>query len=92
MEMEISHNVIHNFIYGVKIQAKTISEYLVQEKNLPELQSSKTYYPKTYFGDTRAGYDVQYFTKDELISDVLKHYERFIEITAEESNEMFTSK
>ena len=92
MEMEISHNVIHNFIYGVKIQAKTISEYLVQEKNLPELQSSETYYPKTYFGDTRAGYDVQYFTKDELISDVLKHYERFIEITAEESNEMFTSK
>jgi len=92
MEMEISHNVVHNFIYGVKIEAKIISEYLVEEKNLPELKSSETYYPKTYFGDTRAGYDVQYFTKDELISDVLKHYERFIEITAEESNEMFTSK
>ena len=92
MEMEISHNVVHNFIYGVKLQAKTISEYLVEEQNLPELQDSETYYPKTYFGDTRAGYDVQYFTKNELISDVLKHYERFIEITSEESNEMFTSK
>ena len=92
MEMEISHNVVHNFIYGVKLQAKTISEYLVEEQNLPELQHSETYYPKTYFGDTRAGYDVQYFTKNEVISDVLKHYERFIEITSEESNEMFTSK
>ena len=91
MELEISHNLVHNFIYGVKVQAKTVSEYLVEEQNLPELQNSKTYYPKTYFGDTRAGYDVQYFTKNELISDVLKHYERFIEITAEESNEMFTS-
>lgn len=91
MELEISHDLVHNFIYGVKVQAKTVSEYLVEEQNLPELQNSKTYYPKTYFGDTRAGYDVQYFTKNELISDVLKHYERFIEITAEESNEMFTS-
>jgi hypothetical protein len=26
------------------------------------------------------GYDVQYFTKNELISDVLKHYERFLKL------------
>ncbi len=91
MELEISHDVLHNFIYGVKVQAKIVSEYLVEEQNLPELQNNITYYPKTYFGDTRVGYDVQYFTKNELISDVLKHYERFIEIASEESNEMFTS-
>lgn len=91
MEMEISHDVVHNFIYGVKVQVKNVSEYLVEEQNLPELQNNRAYYPKTYFGDTRAGYDVQYFTKSELISDVLKHYERFIDIVSEESNEMFTS-
>ncbi|MNL40349.1 hypothetical protein D3C87_1626920 [compost metagenome] len=50
-----------------------------------------TYFPKTYFGDSREGYDVQYFTKNELISDILKHYDRFLKIIAEESNEMFIS-
>nr|WP_288808283.1 hypothetical protein [uncultured Sphingobacterium sp.] len=34
---------------------------------------------------------MQYFTKNELISDVLKHYERFLEIISEEKNEMFIS-
>lgn len=92
VELKISHDVVHNFIYGVKLESKLVSNNLVEEQNLPEFQNSRTYYPKTYFGDTRAGYDVQYFTKNELISDVLKHYERFIDITAEQSNEMFTSK
>lgn len=92
VELQISHDRVHNFIYGVQVQSKKVSGFLVEEQNLPEFQNSRTYYPKTYFGDTRPGYDVQYFTKNELISDVLKHYERFLDITAEESNEMFTSK
>lgn len=91
LEIEISHDAVNNFVYGIKIQAKLVSEYLIEEENLPDLKNKKTYYPKTYFGDTREGYDVQYFTKNELISDVLKHYERFLQIISEESNEMFIS-
>ena len=91
IEIEIKYDVVNNFIYGVKNDSKIISEYLLNEENFPDLENNKTYYPKSYFGDDREGYDVQLFTKNELISDVLKHYERFVEIISEEKNEMFIS-
>ncbi|MBT2620720.1 MULTISPECIES: BCCT family transporter [Chryseobacterium] len=91
IEIEIHHGVVNNFIYGIVNQKKTVSEYVINEENLPDLENSTTHYPKSYFGDAREGYDVQYFTKNELISDVLKHYERFLEIISEEKNEMFIS-
>jgi len=89
--IEIRHDLINNFIYGVKNQFKVVSDYVVEEENLPDIADKKTYFPKSYFGDAREGYDIQYFTKNELISDVLKHYERFLEIISEEKNEMFIS-
>ncbi|SPZ85674.1 Glycine betaine transporter BetP [Sphingobacterium multivorum] len=89
--IEIRHDLINNFIYGVKNHFKVVSDYVVEEENLPDIADKKTYFPKSYFGDAREGYDIQYFTKNELISDVLKHYERFLEIISEEKNEMFIS-
>ncbi|WP_185114306.1 hypothetical protein [Chryseobacterium soldanellicola] len=89
--LEIHYDVVNNFIYGVIGQKRIVSDYMVDDENLPDLDSNLTYFPKTYFGDSREGYDVQYFTKNELISDVLKHYDRFLKIVAEESNEMFIS-
>ncbi|WP_262511467.1 hypothetical protein [Chryseobacterium sp. 5_R23647] len=91
IHLEIHHDVVNNFIYGVMGQKRIVSEYMVDDDNLPDLDSNVTYFPKTYFGDSREGYDVQYFTKNELISDVLKHYDRFLKIVAEHSNEMFIS-
>ncbi|OMP13996.1 BCCT transporter family [Corchorus olitorius] len=91
VEIEIRHDVVNNFVYGVKSHSKTISESMIKDDNLPDIDESKTYYPRAYFGDAREGYDIQYFTKDELISDVLKHYERFLEIISDEDNEMFIS-
>ncbi len=91
IQIEIRHDVINNFIYGVKNQFKVVSDYVVAEENLPDLDDKKTFFPKSYFGDAREGYDVEYFTRNELISDVLKHYERFLEIISEEKNEMFIS-
>ena len=91
IELEIRHDVVNNFVYGVQAHKRIVSEYMVEDDNLPDLESNITYFPKTYFGDSREGYDVQYFTKNELISDVLKHYDRFLKIIAEESNEMFIS-
>lgn len=90
-EIEITYDVVNNFIYGVKSDSKIISDFLLNEDNLPDIENNRTFYPKSYFGDDREGYDVQLFTKNELISDVLKHYERFIEIISEEKNEMFIS-
>ena len=72
-------------------QSRTVSAYLLNEDNLPDADDNKAHFPGSYFGDAREGYDVRLFTKNELISDVLKHYERFIEIISEERNEMFIS-
>ena len=91
IEIEIKYDVINNFIYGVVSTSKKVSDYMIDEDNLPDIQKKGSYFPMTYFGDTRAGYDIQYFTKNELISDVLKHYERFLDIISEEKNEMFIS-
>ncbi|KFE97618.1 BCCT family transporter [Chryseobacterium luteum] len=91
VNLEIHHDIVNNFVYGVIAHKRIVSEYMVDDDNLPDLDSKVTYFPKTYFGDSREGYDVQYFTKNELISDVLKHYDRFLKIIAEESNEMFIS-
>lgn len=91
IELEIKHDILNNFTYGVQCQLKLVSEYVLEEQNIPDLEDKKTYYPKSYFGDSRNGYDIQYFTKTELISDVLKHYERYLEIVTEEKNQMFVS-
>jgi len=89
LELEIKYDVVNNFLYGVRKESRIVSDYLLTEDNLPDLDSNLSFFPKSYFGDDREGYDVQLFTKKELISDVLKHYERFIEIVSEEGNEMF---
>lgn len=91
IEIEIKYGIINNFKYGVKRESKMVSEYLLNEDNLPGLEEELIYYPKSYFGDNREGYDVKLFTKNELISDVLKHYERFVDIVSEEKNTMFIS-
>ncbi len=91
MEIEIKYDRINNFVYGVKSEKKLISEYLLNEENLPGSEENLVYFPKSYFGDNREGYDVKLFTKNELISDVLKHYERFMEIISEEKNSLFVS-
>lgn len=89
--LEIKYDVVNNFVYGVRLESRAVSDYLSNEENLPDVEQNRTYFPKSYFGDDREGYDVQVFTKNELISDVLKHYERFIEIISEERNELFIS-
>lgn len=91
LELEIKYDTVNNFKYGVRSDRKVVSALIAKEKNLPDYQSKQVFIPITFFGDSREGYDVQYFTKNELISDVLKQYERFINIISDENNELFIS-
>jgi len=88
-EITIKHKVIEDFKYGVKCQSKLISEFLVDEINLPGIRKNSTFVPITYFGDNRPGYNIEYFSEREIIADVLKQYERFIELSSDVKNEMF---
>ncbi|VEI48321.1 choline-glycine betaine transporter [Actinobacillus equuli] len=80
VELVIHKESMRDFMYGIKSVSREVSEQLINDENLPHIQNSVTYEPITYFFDGRAGYDVQYMEGDELIADILKHYERYLSL------------
>lgn len=90
IEIRINHDAMKNFKYGVKAKKKEISENFIKEANAPQVDAEHFFIPYAYFGDGRDGYDVQYFTKEEIIGDVLKQYERFLKILSDSKNELYT--
>lgn len=80
IELVIEKGQWRNFIYGIKVQSSKAHEALKEESALPGLTQTEVFEPFTYFGDGRVGYDVQYMTKDELIADVLKQYQRYLNL------------
>ncbi|PRD56285.1 BCCT family transporter [Sphingobacterium gobiense] len=89
VEIKIQHENMADFMYGVENVETAVSDYFRNEDNAPDIEHQRTYIPRTYFGDSRKGYDIQYFTKDEIISDVLKQYERFLSLSSDQKNEIF---
>lgn len=88
IELEIKHNELRDFKYGVMAQEQLISDTFLKESNTPDLESAAVFLPYTYFGDHRMGYDIQYLNKDGIISDVLRQYERFITLSSDRENDL----
>ncbi|MCR4811463.1 MAG: BCCT family transporter [Bacteroidales bacterium] len=88
VELTIPHDQIWNFRYGVAAEKRTISDYLINEDNTPDIDSTSQYVPITYYADGRAGNDIQYLNKEDIIADVLREYERYINIIADKQHEM----
>jgi len=84
VELQIPHDKILNFRYGVVAEKRSISDYVIEDDNTPEITNDTQYIPVTYYNDSRAGNDIQYLEKDEIIADVLREYERFLSIIADE--------
>jgi choline/glycine/proline betaine transport protein len=64
-----------DFVYGVRPQTRTLTRLNPLHKE----QRSVTE-PVTFFEDGRAGYDVQYMSQGEVIADVLRQYERYLQL------------
>ena len=88
VELVIQKDLMRDFMYGVKSIGREVSEQLINDDNLPHIQHSMTYEPYTYFFDGRVGYDVQYMDQDELIADMLKHYERYLNLLDDVGQEL----
>lgn len=88
IELLIPHDNIRNFCYGVKASTQDISDSLKTERNTPDVEHDKVVVPVTYYEDRRAGNDIQYLSKNDIITDVLREYERFLSIVSDESNEL----
>ncbi|PJO79305.1 BCCT family transporter [Neisseria brasiliensis] len=90
IELVIEKSTMRNFVYGIKSVRYDIAEQLVQESNLPHIRSNTTYAPVTYFSDGRTGYDVQYMSREELIADMLKNYERYLSLMEDVGQEIMS--
>ncbi len=88
IELNIPSDQISNFRYGVAAEKRTISEYLLEDDNTPDVETGIQYIPITYYSDGRSGNDIQYLSRDEIIADVLREYERYLSIIADDDKSM----
>lgn len=88
VEFIIRKESMRDFMYGIKSIGHEVSEQLIDDQNMPHIQHSMTYQPMTYFFDGRTGYDVQYMTRNELIADILRQYERYLTLLDDVGQEL----
>jgi len=88
IELNIPSAQVRNFRYGVAAEKRTISDYLVEDDNTPDVETSFQYIPVTYYSDGRAGNDIQYLSRNEIIADVLREYERYLSIISDDDKSM----
>jgi len=87
IELLIRYDKLRNFKYGVLAEKQNVSQYIIDEDNAPTPESD-VYVPLSYYNSGRRGNDIQHLEKDEIIADVLREYERFINIASDENSEI----
>lgn len=90
LELVIEKGMMRNFIYGVRIEEHAVAPELCEDEHLPNICHESTFEPMTYFGDGRQGYDVQYMSREELIADILKQYQRYLALLEQEEVRLMT--
>lgn len=87
IELLIRYDKLKNFKYGVMAEKQAVSQYVIDEDNAPTPESD-VYIPMSYYNSGRTGNDIQHLEKEEIIADVLREYDRFINIAADENSEI----
>ncbi|MFM4959972.1 BCCT family transporter [Aeromonas caviae] len=80
-----------DFCYGVRIEARPAPAFNPLEAAHNHDPEARIFEPITYFADGRAGYDIQYLTRDELSADVLRQYERYLVLSQDEGQDLLSS-
>ncbi len=73
---------MRDFVYGVKAVHRPVPVFLVREAARQGARE-EVYVPMTFFADGRLGYDIQYLRREEIIVDILRHYERHRAVLAD---------
>ena len=87
LRLTIPDPLMRDFVYGVKVQERTLPVFLVREATQSSA-NTQVFEPITFFADGRLGYDIQYLRPEELIADILRHYERYRAITGDERTQL----
>jgi choline/glycine/proline betaine transport protein len=81
IQLRIAQDNLREFVYGVRCIVQEVPSFVMKNNTLPTLSSGQHYVPTTYFADGRKGYDIHYFTEEELLADILKQYERHLSLS-----------
>ena len=73
---------MRDFVYGVKTVSRAVPVFMVREA-ARQSERSQVFEPTTFFEDGRQGYDIEYLRREEIIVDILRHYERHRAVLAD---------
>ena len=73
---------MRDFVYGVKAVHRPAPVFLVREAARSGARE-EVFEPMTFFADGRLGYDIEYLRREEIIVDILRHYERHRAVLAD---------
>ena len=76
---------LRDFVYGVRPVTRRLPGFMLTEVTDDEANVRRhVVEPITFFEDVREGYDVQYLRQEELIADILRNYERYLSLMADQ--------
>ncbi len=76
---------LRDFVYGVRPVTRRLPGFMLTEVTDDEENVRRhVVEPITFFEDGREGYDVQYLRQEELIADILRNYERYLSLMADQ--------
>ena len=76
MALRSSSEGVRDFIYGVSVASRPLVTLSTMGAGKPE----KGFEARTYFSNGSRGYDVMGMSRDQLISDVLGQFERYLKL------------
>lgn len=76
---------LRDFVYGVRPVSRKLPGFMLTEVTDEQANAQRhVVEPITFFADGREGYDVQYLRHEELIADILRNYERYLSLNADQ--------
>ncbi|WMT91810.1 BCCT family transporter [Pelagibacterium sp. H642] len=78
---------VRDFVYGVQRAEHKLPAFSAYEATLPELR----YEARTYFSDGSRGYDIMGLHRDQIITDVLVQFERYLTLVVSPRSQILTA-
>lgn len=78
-----------NFFYGLELTIAPLPGFFLGDLDTKDSAERRVWIARTVFYDGRRGYDVSAYNGDQLIADVLDHYEMFGTISRTPQSELY---
>nr|WP_027015395.1 BCCT family transporter [Comamonas composti] len=87
LRLTVPAGALRDFVYGVRSMRRTVPTFMVRDA-ASEQARRHVYEPMTFFEDGRLGYDIQYLRPEEIIADILRQYERYLSLSADQRTQL----